>query len=153
MLICIFWGKIMGIEIVKKPRSSKEGVATYAKKMKASGYKQVSFFLSPTAHESLIKLTKCENNAGASLAATNNRLLELLKDKEFIYLSVAGELNVYERKLAIIKSIQHLQIELADVKKYIEEYERQYEMTEVDYPPLNENDVIEQEIDNRESKF
>lgn len=118
----------MKIDVEKKTRSSKEGVATYAKKMKASGYKQVSFFLSPLAHESLTKMTKCENNAGASLAATNNRLLELLREKEFIYLSIIGEGSLFERQMAIIKTMQYLQSELVSVKNNIEAQQRQMDM-------------------------
>lgn len=93
----------------KDTRNSKDRVATYAQKMKTLGYKQIGFFLSPAAHESIIKLTAVDKRVNASLAATTNTLFESLSEKYFVYQAITNKANPYEMMEAIDKTIKFLQ--------------------------------------------
>lgn len=93
----------------KDTRNSKDRVATYAQKMKALGYKQIGFFLSPAAHESIIKLTAVDKRVNSSLAATTNTLFESLAEKYFVYQAITNCANPHEMVAAIDKTIKFLQ--------------------------------------------
>lgn len=114
----------------KDTRLSTVRVATYAQKMKATGHKQFSFFLSPQAYESLKNLTISEKKLGATMGGTVHNLLNLLNRKEFIYLAIFRETEVSaeEREAAILKTMQYLQSELVSVKNDIEAQQRQMDM-------------------------
>lgn len=130
----------------KDTRLSTGRVATYAQKMKAAGHKQFSFFLSPQASESLKNLTISEKKLGATMGGTVHNLLNLLYRKEFIYLSIfsESEVSAKEREVAIIKTMQYLQIELERVKNDIEAHKLQHEMTVEGLEPYeaDEDDFI-----------
>ena len=112
----------MGIEVVddgkkKDTRNSKDRVATYSQKMKALEYKQIGFFLSPAAHESITKLTAVDNRVNSSLAATTNTLFESLKDKEFIYEALNIGAGLFERKSALERAVKYFNQQLNEVNE------------------------------------
>ena len=93
----------------KDTRNSSVRALTYAHKMKAAGYKQVSFFLSPAAHAALTELTSESRMINASLAATNNLLLESLQNKNYVFKSITNSGDPHEMVAAIDKTIKFLQ--------------------------------------------
>lgn len=125
----------------KDIRLSTDRVATYAQKMKSSGHKQFSFFLSPQAHESLKNLTISEKKLGATMGATAQNLLNLLHHKEFIYLAIfnESELSSEEREAAIMQAIEYLQLELTKLKREIAAHKRQYDMSVLESEILDVN--------------
>lgn len=80
------------------------------------------------------------------MGGTVHNLLNLLYRKEFIYLSIfsESEVSAKEREVAIIKTMQYLQIELERVKNDIEAHKLQHEMTVEGLEPYeaDEDDFI-----------
>ena len=93
----------------KDTRKSAPRMATYGQKMKALGYKQVSFYMSPKAHSSITTVTVETKILNASLASTANTLFEALTDKYFVYQAITNRANPYEMVEAIDKTIKFLQ--------------------------------------------
>lgn len=122
--------------IKKDTRLSTGRVATYAQKMKAAGHKQFSFFLSPQAHDSLKSLTISEQKLGATMGATAQILLNLLREKEFIYLALGGTDNLTKRMDAISQTIDFFEAEYKVIEK---EYEAITDEAGKDYKNDNED--------------
>lgn len=120
----------------KDTRSSKDRVATYGQKMKALGYKQVSFYMSPKAHTAITKLTVETKRLNASLASTNNTLFESLLDKYFVYQAITNTGSPDEVVAAIELTIKMFNVMLEEEKKRKLECQKEVEfMVENDLMP------------------